>query len=103
MRRLTEKWDRMIDETRLELDEGAVVTDGIMDKGERMLREVGRKAQAAAKPETADEPAKVRTLEAMPEEVRSLYVQVLAAQCLVDGEPHPKEVAVGSTGRCNTG
>jgi uncharacterized membrane protein YebE (DUF533 family) len=93
MRRLTEKWDRMIDETRLELEEGAVVTDGIMDEGERMLREVGRKAQAAAKPETADEPAKVRTLEAMPEEVRSLYVQVLAAQCLVDGEPHPKEVA----------
>ncbi len=65
----------------------------IIEDGEAALRGLWQKARASTTTDAPNGSAKVRTLEVMPEEVKVLYARVLAAQCLVDGELHPKEVA----------
>lgn len=52
-----------------------------------------QKAQAPDKTEAPEESARIRTLEVMPDEVKVLYAKSLAAQCLIDGELDPREVA----------
>lgn len=75
------------------LEEDARITED----GKLAFQELWAKAQARDEPATAgeppDEPEKVRTLEVMPEEVKVLYVRILAAQCFVDGELNPIKVA----------
>lgn len=49
--------------------------------------------EARPKVQAPEESDKIRALEVMPDEVKVLYARVLAAQCLIDGDLDPREVA----------
>jgi hypothetical protein len=77
--RIVEEWDKKAGDM---LDEAAAELKGLWGKARS-------KVTGEVPP---DNPGKTITLEARPEEVKVLYVRVLALQALVDGRLDPREI-----------
>lgn len=87
---LQRKAKELVDEAESELK-------GYADRAESGLRDLSGKARAAfrgdpSQEDTSQEQSETVALEARPEEVKSLYARILAAQALVDGRLDPREL-----------
>lgn len=93
-----EDWERKAKEKAKELaDEAELELRGFADKAESGLKDLADKARAASRGDSSQEdapqePGETVALEARPEEVKTLYARILAAQCLVDGRLDPREL-----------